>query len=106
MCGSAYRIGGKTGVDFKGYKNMVGAFKMPRLVYMNIHTLTTLDERQFYAGFAEAMKSALIRDVHYYEWQIENLYEICSFLMHITPAGHFGAFVVFTLPRKSKTHHR
>lgn len=71
-------IGGKTGVDFKGYKNMVGAFKMPRLVYMNIHTLTTLDERQFYAGFAEAMKSALIRDVHYYEWQIENLYEICD----------------------------
>ena len=71
-------IGGKTGVDFKGYKNMVGAFKMPKLVYMNIQTLTTLDERQFYAGFAEAMKSALIRDAHYYEWQLEKLYEICD----------------------------
>lgn len=71
-------IGGKTGVDFKGYKNMVGAFKMPRLVYMNITSLTTLDERQYYAGFAEAMKSAIIRDAHYYEWQIENLYEICD----------------------------
>ena len=34
-------IGGKTGVDFDGYKNMVGAFKMPRLVYMNLATLKT-----------------------------------------------------------------
>lgn len=34
-------IGGKTGVDFDGYKNMVGAFKMPVLVYMNLSTLST-----------------------------------------------------------------
>lgn len=71
-------IGGKTGVDFRQYKNMVGAFKMPKLVYMNLNTLSTLDERQFYAGFAEAMKSALIKDAHFYEWQIENMYEICD----------------------------
>ena len=32
-------IGGKTGVDFDSYKNMVGAFKMPRLVYMNLSVL-------------------------------------------------------------------
>lgn len=69
-------IGGKTGVDFKQYKNMVGAFKMPRLVYMNLTTLSTLEERQYYAGFAEAMKSALIKDSFYYEWLIENMYEI------------------------------
>lgn len=71
-------VGGKTGVDFRQYKNMVGAFNMPRLVYMNLNTLSTLDERQFYAGFAEAMKSALIKDAHFYEWQIENMYEICD----------------------------
>lgn len=41
-------IGGKTGVDFDGYKNMVGAFKMPSLVYMNLEVLTTLDDRQFF----------------------------------------------------------
>jgi len=69
-------VGGKTGVDFKQYKNMVGAFKMPCLVYMNVSTLLTLEERQFYNGFAEAMKSALIKDAHFYEWQIEMLYEI------------------------------
>lgn len=71
-------IGGKTGVDFEGYKNMVGAFKMPRLVYMNFETLKTLDERQYFAGFAEIMKHGLIKDSDFYEWLIENMYEICE----------------------------
>lgn len=71
-------IGGKTGVDFDGYKNMVGAFKMPRLVYMNLQVLATLDERQFYSGFAEVMKYGLIKDHIFYEWLIENMYEICE----------------------------
>lgn len=69
-------IGGKTGVDFDGYKNMVGAFYMPKLVYMNIGTLKTLDDRQFYAGFAEVMKHGLIKDALFYEWLLYNLYEI------------------------------
>ena len=69
-------IGGKTGVDFDGYKNMVGAFKMPSLVYMNLSVLSTLEERQYYAGFAEVMKAALIRDGVFYEWLLENMYEI------------------------------
>ncbi|MBR4734324.1 MAG: 3-dehydroquinate synthase [Lachnospiraceae bacterium] len=71
-------IGGKTGVDFEGYKNMVGAFKMPRLVYMNFETLKTLDDRQFFSGFAEIMKHGLIKDAEFYEWLIENMYEICE----------------------------
>ena len=71
-------IGGKTGVDFDGYKNMVGAFKMPRLVYMNFEVLKTLDDRQFFAGFAEIMKHGLIKDADFYEWLIENMYEICE----------------------------
>lgn len=71
-------IGGKTGVDFDGYKNMVGAFKMPSLVYMNLQTLTTLDDRQFFSGFGEVMKHGLIKDAIFYEWLIENMYEICE----------------------------
>ncbi len=71
-------IGGKTGVDFEGYKNMVGCFKMPRLVYMNLTTLDTLDERQYFAGFAEVMKHGIIKDALFYEWLIENMYEICE----------------------------
>lgn len=69
-------IGGKTGVDFDGYKNMVGAFYMPKLVYMNIGTLKTLDDRQFYSGFAEVMKHGLIKDALFYEWLLDHLYEI------------------------------
>lgn len=71
-------IGGKTGVDFDGYKNMVGAFKMPKLVYMNTEVLKTLDDRQFFSGFAEVMKHGLIKDQKFYIWLIENMYEICE----------------------------
>ncbi|NBJ91435.1 3-dehydroquinate synthase [Parablautia muri] len=71
-------IGGKTGVDFDGYKNMVGAFYMPRLVYMNVSVLKTLDERQFFSGFAEIMKHGLIKDSIFYEWLLDKMYEICD----------------------------
>lgn len=71
-------IGGKTGVDFEGYKNMVGAFYMPKLVYMNVSTLKTLSDRQFYSGFAEIMKHGLIKDAVFYEWLLDHMYEICD----------------------------
>lgn len=71
-------IGGKTGVDFDGYKNMIGAFKMPRLVYMNMHTLRTLEDRQYFSGFAEVMKHGLIKDAKFYTWLVEQMYEICE----------------------------
>lgn len=71
-------IGGKTGVDFDGYKNMVGAFYMPKLVYMNVGVLKTLDDRQFFSGFAEVMKHGLIKDAMFYEWLLDNMYEICD----------------------------
>lgn len=71
-------IGGKTGVDFEGYKNMVGAFKMPRLVYMNVTALKSLDDRQYFSGFAEIMKHGLIKDAAFYEWLLEKMYEICE----------------------------
>ena len=71
-------VGGKNGVDYNGIKNVLGTFYNPSLVYMNLEALKSLDERQFFNGFAEAMKSAIIKDAHYYEWQIENMYEICD----------------------------
>ncbi len=69
-------VGGKTGVDYKGYKNMVGAFHMPSLVYINIKVLDSLDGRQFASGFAEVMKAGLIKDSDFYIWLIDNMYEI------------------------------
>lgn len=65
-------IGGKTGVDFDSYKNMVGAFHMPSLVYMNLSVLKTLPKRQFASGMAEILKHGLIRNEAYYQWLLEN----------------------------------
>jgi 3-dehydroquinate synthase len=69
-------VGGKTGVDYNGYKNMIGAFHMPSLVYINISVLNTLDGRQFVSGFAEVMKYGLIKDSDFYMWLIDSMYEI------------------------------
>lgn len=71
-------IGGKTGVDFDRYKNMVGAFHMPCLVYMNLSVLKTLDDRQYACGMAEILKHGLIKNASYYEWLITNFEEIES----------------------------
>lgn len=61
-------IGGKTGVDFDSYKNMVGAFHMPELVYTNVSVLSTLTEEQYSSGMGEIIKHGLIKDKAYYEW--------------------------------------
>ena len=69
-------IGGKTGVDFALYKNMVGAFHMPSAVYINLQTLRTLPDEQFACGMGEVLKHGLIRDADYYEWTISHMDEI------------------------------
>ncbi len=65
-------IGGKTGVDFAAYKNMVGAFHFPKLVYINISTLQTLPDAEYASGMAEVIKHALIRDKGYYDFIRQN----------------------------------
>lgn len=69
-------IGGKTGVDFNGYKNMVGAFHMPRLVYINLNALQTLPGVQFASGMAEILKHGLIKDAKYYSYLITHFEKI------------------------------
>lgn len=69
-------IGGKTGVDFKAYKNMVGAFHQPALVYINLDTLNTLTDKQYCEGMGEIIKHGLIRDNAYYRWLSEHMEEI------------------------------
>ncbi|TCT14950.1 3-dehydroquinate synthase [Natranaerovirga pectinivora] len=65
-------IGGKTGVDFKGYKNMVGAFYQPRAVIINTKTIDTLPKNEFSSGMAEIIKHALIKDLEYLDWLEKN----------------------------------
>lgn len=70
-------IGGKTGVDYHGLKNIVGAFYPPHAVVIDPLTLNTLDDRLFYEGLAEAIKMAATRnkDLFYF---IKNSIDIRS----------------------------
>lgn len=61
-------IGGKTGVDYLAYKNMIGAFKQPKAVYINTSVLNTLTEEQYISGFGEVIKYGYIRDLEFYHW--------------------------------------
>ncbi|MBQ8448391.1 MAG: 3-dehydroquinate synthase [Clostridia bacterium] len=55
-------IGGKTAVDFHGYKNVIGAFYQPKKVIIDPDVLKTLEKRQVAAGMAEAIKMSLTSD--------------------------------------------
>jgi 3-dehydroquinate synthase len=61
-------VGGKTAVNHPGGKNLIGAFHQPRCVIADIDTLTTLPDRELYAGLAEIVKYGLIRDPEFFAW--------------------------------------
>ena len=60
-------IGGKTAVDFMGYKNLVGAFYPPKRVVIDPYVIRTLPERQVVNGLCESLKMALTSDKKLYE---------------------------------------
>jgi 3-dehydroquinate synthase len=61
-------VGGKTGVDTAHGKNLIGAFHPPVAVLADPLALSTLPEREYRAGLAEAVKHGLIADRAYFEW--------------------------------------
>lgn len=72
-------VGGKTAVNHKLGKNMIGAFHQPVSVIADTDVLKTLPERELSAGLAEVIKYGLIRDKEFYEWlksNIEKLIEL------------------------------
>lgn len=66
-------IGGKTAVDLKEGKNLLGAFYQPKLVFSDINLLKTLDLRQIRSGLAEVIKYGIIEDPHLFSY-LENNY--------------------------------
>ena len=60
-------IGGKTAIDFDGYKNIVGAFYPPKCVIIDSETLKTLPKRQISNGLAESVKMSLTSDSELFE---------------------------------------
>ncbi len=61
-------VGGKTGVNHPGGKNLIGAFHQPAAVFADTDALATLPDRELRAGLAEVIKYGLIVDREFFEW--------------------------------------
>ena len=61
-------VGGKTGIDTKQGKNLIGAFHQPSLVLADTSVLSTLPPREFRAGYAEMVKYGLLGDAAFFTW--------------------------------------
>lgn len=61
-------VGGKTGINAKAGKNLIGAFHQPRLVLIDTQSLSTLPKRELLAGYAEVVKYGLINNRDFFDW--------------------------------------
>lgn len=61
-------VGGKTGINLKGGKNLCGAFKQPSLVYISTKSLESLDDLYFREGIAEMIKYAFLGESHLFDY--------------------------------------
>lgn len=61
-------VGGKTGINTRQGKNLIGTFHQPRLVVIDVDVLETLPKREFLAGYAEVAKYGLIGDAEFFVW--------------------------------------
>ncbi|KIH76900.1 3-dehydroquinate synthase [Geoalkalibacter ferrihydriticus] len=61
-------VGGKTGVNHRLGKNLIGAFYQPRHVHIDVNTLSTLPPREFRSGLAEVVKYGVVRDADFFAW--------------------------------------
>ena len=66
-------VGGKTGVNHPGGKNLIGAFHQPNIVMIDTSTLSTLPDRELQAGLAEVIKYGAIADVGFLGWLEDNI---------------------------------
>lgn len=67
-------VGGKNGVNFHGYKNMIGVFSQPEFVICDLTMLQTLDENEYRSGFAEIIKAGVIKSDTLFDY-LEKNYE-------------------------------
>jgi 3-dehydroquinate synthase len=71
-------VGGKTGVNHPGGKNLIGAFHQPVAVIADTHTLSSLPPRELRAGLAEVIKYGLICDAAFFGWLEAHLDELLA----------------------------
>lgn len=78
-------VGGKTGIDFVGYKNIVGAFHFPSSILVETSFIHTLPEREITCGLGEIIKYGLISDYDFLKYIEKNIRKIYSRDMRILP---------------------
>ncbi|KAJ4714154.1 putative 3-dehydroquinate synthase [Melia azedarach] len=71
-------VGGKTGINHRLGKNLIGAFYQPQSVLIDTDTLNTLPDRELASGLAEVIKYGLIRDAEFFEWQEKNMHKLMA----------------------------
>lgn len=71
-------VGGKTGINTRQGKNLVGSFYQPAAVIADIQTLRTLPRRELLAGYAEIVKYGLINDATFFNWLEQNGSAVCD----------------------------
>ena len=71
-------VGGKTGINTRLGKNLIGAFHQPRLVLADTAALATLQRRELLAGYAEIVKYGLIRDAEFFAWLEADGHRVCA----------------------------
>jgi 3-dehydroquinate synthase len=71
-------VGGKTGINIRMGKNLIGAFYQPRLVLADTSVLTSLPRRELIAGYAEIVKYGLIRDAEFFRWLEAEGHQVCA----------------------------
>ncbi|GLU19743.1 hypothetical protein SLE2022_359730 [Rubroshorea leprosula] len=71
-------VGGKTGINHRLGKNLIGAFYQPQCVLIDTNTLNTLPDRELASGLAEVIKYGLIRDAEFFEWQEKNMEKLMA----------------------------
>lgn len=69
-------IGGKTGVDHPRGKNLIGSFYQPKLVYIDIQTLSSLPLRELRTGLAEVVKYGVIEDADFFKFLEANAHHL------------------------------
>lgn len=76
-------VGGKNGVNFRSYKNIIGNFNQPRFVICDPKMLKTLPLRELRSGIAEIVKVAIIQDANLFDFISENVQKILSLDLNI-----------------------
>ena len=68
-------VGGKTGINTKNGKNMIGTFFQPKAVFIDPQTLVSLSKREFLAGYAEVVKYGLINDKSFFSKELFEIFQ-------------------------------